>query len=73
MQKELDEFTRGYLVAVSNLIGGFGRSTQSRALLEAIGATPDMIEMLDLTDYDRTNLADGLLDLDPALSQGDTP
>lgn len=57
---QADEFTRGYLIAVSNLIGGHGASTESSELLGAIDVTPAMIRKFDFTEYDIANLREGL-------------
>ena len=60
MVTEADEFTRGYLIAVSNLIGGFGVSTQSSELLGTIDATPALVRKFGFSEYDRANLSEGI-------------
>lgn len=60
MTSDNHEFTRGYLIAVSNLIGGFGASTQSSELLGAMDVTPAMIRKFGFTEYDLRNLREGL-------------
>ena len=62
---EPDEFTRGYLIAVSNLINHMGPSTQTSELLGAINATPEMIAAFDFTEFDIGNLSDGLRYMEP--------
>lgn len=62
-----DEFTRGYLVAVSNLINHMGPCTQTSELLGTIDATPEMIAAMDLTEFDMRNLSEGLRYMEPSL------
>lgn len=53
-----DEFMRGYLVCVSDLVAGYGSSTEAEELFRNIGS-PSAAEVrrLGLTDYDRNNLS----------------
>ena len=62
-----DEFTRGYLIAVSNLISHMGPCTQTSELLATIDATPKMIAAFGFTEFDIDNLSDGLRYMEPSL------
>ena len=62
-----DEFTRGYLIATSNLIAGYGASTQSTTLLQEINATDELIRSFGFGEFDLANLAEGLEYMEPSI------
>lgn len=52
-----DDFTMGWLVCLSSMIGGHGVSTQAEELFEQIGRpTAKEVRRLGLSEYDRGNL-----------------
>jgi hypothetical protein len=59
-QPELkDEFTSGYLICLSLLIGAFGNSTEAEHLFREIGSpTAKEVRRLNLCEYDRRNLSE---------------